>query len=162
MPRISLKKIDIIVSLLVIPVCLYVFYESARWPVIDGTGNATWVPRGDAVFLLAAAIAAARQSDTRPLAYDPEPARGGGPQPGPLGRGTDGRLHRHRGIRGLYCHGHSLHVRFRFCSGRAAVGAPDPLRGRGSRWNLYPFQDSPPSAASGRLVHLADRKNIKE
>ena len=56
MPRISLKKIDIIVSLLVIPVCLYVFYESTRWPVIDGTGNATWVPRGDAVFLLAAAL----------------------------------------------------------------------------------------------------------
>ena len=56
MPRISLKKIDIIVSLLVIPVCLYVFYESTRWPVIDGTGNATWVPRGDAVFLLAAAF----------------------------------------------------------------------------------------------------------
>jgi hypothetical protein len=54
MPKISLKKIDIIVSLLVIPVCLYVFYESARWPVIDGTGNATWVPRGDAFCLLAA------------------------------------------------------------------------------------------------------------
>jgi hypothetical protein len=56
MPKVSLKKIDIIVSLLVIPVCLYVFYESARWPVIDGTGNAAWVPRGDAVCLLAAAF----------------------------------------------------------------------------------------------------------
>lgn len=54
MPPISLKKIDIIVSLLVIPICLYVFYESARWPIIDGTGNATWVPRGDAFCLLAA------------------------------------------------------------------------------------------------------------
>ena len=54
MPKVSLKKIDIIVSLLVIPVCLYVFYESARWPVIDGTGNAAWVPRGDAICLLAA------------------------------------------------------------------------------------------------------------
>jgi hypothetical protein len=56
MPKISLKKIDIIVSLLVIPVCLYVFYESARWPVISGTGNAAWVPRGDAICLLAAAF----------------------------------------------------------------------------------------------------------
>jgi hypothetical protein len=56
MPKVSLKKIDIIVSLLVIPVCLYVFYESARWPVIDGTGNATWVPRGDATCLLVAAV----------------------------------------------------------------------------------------------------------
>lgn len=55
MPPISLKKVDIIVSLLIIPICLYVFYESARWPVIAGTGNATWVPRGDAVCLLAAA-----------------------------------------------------------------------------------------------------------
>ena len=54
MPKISLKKIDIIVSLFIIPVCLYVFYESARWPIIDGTGNATWVPRGDAFCLLAA------------------------------------------------------------------------------------------------------------
>ena len=54
MPKVSLKKVDIIVSLLVIPVCLYVFYESARWPIIDGTGNATWVPRGDAICLLAA------------------------------------------------------------------------------------------------------------
>ena len=56
MPPISLKKVDIIVSLLIIPICLYVFYESARWPVIDGTGNAAWVPRGDAVCLMAAAV----------------------------------------------------------------------------------------------------------
>jgi putative tricarboxylic transport membrane protein len=56
MPPISLKKVDIVVSLLVIPICLYVFYESARWPIIDGTGNATWVPRGDAACLMAMAI----------------------------------------------------------------------------------------------------------
>lgn len=56
MPKVSLKKIDIIVSLLVIPICLYVFYESSRWPIIDGTGNASWVPRGDAACLLAAAV----------------------------------------------------------------------------------------------------------
>jgi hypothetical protein len=56
MPPVSMKKVDIIVSLLVIPVCLYVFYESARWPVIDGTGNAAWVPRGDAACLMAAAV----------------------------------------------------------------------------------------------------------
>ena len=56
MPPISLKKIDIIVSLLIIPICLYVFYESARWPIISDTGNAAWVPRGDAVCLLAAGL----------------------------------------------------------------------------------------------------------
>jgi hypothetical protein len=56
MPPISLKKVDVIVSLLIIPICLYVFYESGRWPVIEGTGNATWVPVGDAVCLLAAAF----------------------------------------------------------------------------------------------------------
>ena len=56
MPPISMKKVDIIVSLLVIPICLYVFYESARWPIIADTGNATWIPRGDAVCLIAAAV----------------------------------------------------------------------------------------------------------
>jgi hypothetical protein len=56
MPKVSMKKVDIIVSLLVVPVCLYVFYESARWPIIADSGNAAWVPRGDAACLLAAAV----------------------------------------------------------------------------------------------------------
>ena len=56
MPPISLKKVDIIVSLLIIPICLYVFYESGRWPIISDTGNAAWIPRGDAACLMAAAF----------------------------------------------------------------------------------------------------------
>ena len=56
MPPISLKKVDIIVSLLIIPLCLYVFYESGRWPIISDTGNAAWIPRGDAACLMAAAV----------------------------------------------------------------------------------------------------------
>jgi hypothetical protein len=56
MPKVSMKKVDIIVSLLVVPVCLYVFYESARWPIIADSGNAAWVPRGDAACLMAAAV----------------------------------------------------------------------------------------------------------
>jgi len=56
MPPISLKKVDIIVSLLIIPLCLYVFYESGRWPIISETGNAAWIPRGDAACLMAAAV----------------------------------------------------------------------------------------------------------
>jgi hypothetical protein len=56
MPKVSMKKVDIIVSLLVVPVCIYVFYESARWPIIADSGNAVWVPRGDAACLMAAAV----------------------------------------------------------------------------------------------------------
>ncbi len=56
MARVSLKKVDIISSIIMIPVCLYVFYESARWPVPPDMGNPTWIPRGVAVCLLAAAL----------------------------------------------------------------------------------------------------------
>ena len=56
MPPISLKKVDIIVSLLLIPICLYVFYESGRWPVVSDAGNAAWIPRGVAVCLMVAAF----------------------------------------------------------------------------------------------------------
>lgn len=56
MPPISLKKVDIIVSLLLIPICLYVFYESGRWPVVSDSGNAAWIPRGVAVCLMVAAF----------------------------------------------------------------------------------------------------------
>lgn len=56
MPPISLKKVDIVVSFLIIPICLYVFYESWRWPVISGSGDAAWIPRGVAALLLAAAF----------------------------------------------------------------------------------------------------------
>ncbi|MBI2455093.1 MAG: tripartite tricarboxylate transporter TctB family protein [candidate division NC10 bacterium] len=56
MPPISLKKVDSIASLLVIPICLYVFYESGTWPIPPDMGNPAWIPRGVAVVLLAAAL----------------------------------------------------------------------------------------------------------
>jgi len=53
MPPVSLKKVDIVASLLVIPICLYVFYESGTWPIPPDMGNPAWIPRGVAVGLLA-------------------------------------------------------------------------------------------------------------
>ncbi len=56
MPPISLKKADVVCSLLVIPICLYVFYESGRWPIIPDMGNPAWIPRGVATCLLGGAL----------------------------------------------------------------------------------------------------------
>ena len=56
MPPVSLKKVDILSSLLVIPICLYVFYESGRWPILPDMGSPAWIPRGVAVCLLVAAL----------------------------------------------------------------------------------------------------------
>ncbi len=56
MPPVSLKKVDIVSSLLIIPICLYVFYESGRWPVIPDMGSPAWIPRGVAACLLGAAL----------------------------------------------------------------------------------------------------------
>ena len=33
MAKLTMKKADIIAGTIVIPICLYVFYESAQWPV---------------------------------------------------------------------------------------------------------------------------------
>jgi putative tricarboxylic transport membrane protein len=56
MPPVSMKKVDIISALLVIPVCVYVFYESGKWPILPDMGNPAWIPRGVAVCLLGAAL----------------------------------------------------------------------------------------------------------
>jgi putative tricarboxylic transport membrane protein len=56
MPAVSLKKVDIIASLLMIPVVAWVFYESARWPVPPDMGNPAWIPRGVALCLLGSAL----------------------------------------------------------------------------------------------------------
>ncbi|MBI4572934.1 MAG: tripartite tricarboxylate transporter TctB family protein [candidate division NC10 bacterium] len=55
MPPVSMKKVDIIAALLLLPVCLYVLYESGRWPLLPDLGNPAWIPRGVAVCLLLAA-----------------------------------------------------------------------------------------------------------
>jgi len=56
MPTISLKKVDIVASLLMIPVVAWVFYESARWPIPPDMGNPAWIPRGVALCLLVAVL----------------------------------------------------------------------------------------------------------
>lgn len=56
MPPVFLKKVDIISALLVIPICVYVFYESGRWPILPDMGNPAWIPRGVALCLLGAAL----------------------------------------------------------------------------------------------------------
>jgi hypothetical protein len=49
-----MKKADIIAVAIVIPICLYVFYESTRWPVPALSGRPFVIPRGVATFLLVA------------------------------------------------------------------------------------------------------------
>jgi hypothetical protein len=56
MPRVSMKKIDIIAALAVLPVCAWVFYESGRWPILPDLGNPAWIPRGVAVLLFGAGL----------------------------------------------------------------------------------------------------------
>lgn len=54
MPPISMKRVDILASLLLLPICGWVFYESGRWPRLPDLGNPAWIPRGVALCLLAA------------------------------------------------------------------------------------------------------------
>jgi len=55
MPGASMKKADILVALILVPLCLYVFYESGNWPQQALIGAPTLIPRGVALFLLIAA-----------------------------------------------------------------------------------------------------------
>ena len=52
MPRVSMKKADILVFLILVPICIYVFYESARWPKEALIGAPTLIPRGVSACLL--------------------------------------------------------------------------------------------------------------
>jgi Tripartite tricarboxylate transporter TctB family len=56
MPRVSMKKVDIIAALGIIPICVYVFYESGTWPILPDLGNPAWIPRAVATCLLGAAL----------------------------------------------------------------------------------------------------------
>ena len=51
----SMKKADILVSLIIVPICLYVFYESGKWPKQALIGAPTLIPWGVAACLLVAA-----------------------------------------------------------------------------------------------------------
>jgi len=55
MANLTMKKADIIAAVIVIPICLYVFYESGKWPVPALLGKPFVIPRGVATFLLVAA-----------------------------------------------------------------------------------------------------------
>ncbi len=52
MSNLTMKKADIIAAVIVIPICLYVFYESTKWPVPALLGRPFVIPRGVATFLL--------------------------------------------------------------------------------------------------------------
>src|SRR5512136_917632 len=56
MPHVSMRKIDILSALCLIPVCVYVFYESGTWPILPDLGSPSWIPRGVAALLLGAAV----------------------------------------------------------------------------------------------------------
>ena len=56
MANLTMKKADIIAAVIVIPICLYVFYESGKWPVPALLGRPFVIPRGVATFLLIAAL----------------------------------------------------------------------------------------------------------
>jgi len=56
MVNLTMKKADIIAAAIVIPICLYVFYESERWPVPALLGRPFIIPRGVATFLLVVAL----------------------------------------------------------------------------------------------------------
>jgi hypothetical protein len=56
MPPVSMKKVDTLSALCIIPICVYVFYESGRWPILPDLGSPAWIPRGVAILLLGAAL----------------------------------------------------------------------------------------------------------
>jgi putative tricarboxylic transport membrane protein len=51
----NMKKPDILAALVIIPMCLYVFYESGTWPIPALLGNPLLIPRLVAGCLLVAA-----------------------------------------------------------------------------------------------------------
>ena len=56
MSAVSMKKVDVLSACIVIPICLYVFYESGTWPILPDLGSPAWIPRGVAAILLGAAL----------------------------------------------------------------------------------------------------------
>jgi len=50
----TMKKADLAVVAIIVPICLYVFYESTKWPVVAALGRPFIIPRGVAGLLLIA------------------------------------------------------------------------------------------------------------
>ena len=54
MRPVSMKVVDIVAVALLLPVCLWVYYESQTWPLLPDMGDPRWIPRGVATCLLVA------------------------------------------------------------------------------------------------------------
>jgi hypothetical protein len=52
--RPSMKTVDIVAGVLLLPVCFWVYYESQTWPMLPDMGDPRWIPRGVATCLLLA------------------------------------------------------------------------------------------------------------
>ena len=52
--RPSMKTVDIVAVLLLLPVCFWVYYESQTWPILPDMGDPRWIPCGVATCLLLA------------------------------------------------------------------------------------------------------------
>jgi len=55
MANLSMKKADVLAALIIVPICLYVFYESGKWPLEATIGSPSLIPRGVAACVLFAA-----------------------------------------------------------------------------------------------------------
>jgi putative tricarboxylic transport membrane protein len=52
--RPSMKTVDIVAVILLLPVCIWVYYESQTWPILPDMGDPRWIPCGVATCLLLA------------------------------------------------------------------------------------------------------------
>ena len=52
--RPSMKTVDIVAVVLLLPVCFWVYYESQTWPMLPDMGDPRWIPCGVATCLLLA------------------------------------------------------------------------------------------------------------
>jgi hypothetical protein len=56
MRPVSMKKIDIAAVALLLPICVWVFYEAQTWPQLPDMGDPRWIPCGVAACLLVAIV----------------------------------------------------------------------------------------------------------
>jgi putative tricarboxylic transport membrane protein len=54
MRPVSMKTVDIVAVVLLLPICFWVYYESKTWPMLPDMGDPRWIPRGVATCLLLA------------------------------------------------------------------------------------------------------------
>jgi len=54
MRPVSMKTVDIVAVVFLLPICFWVYYESKTWPMLPDMGDPRWIPRGVAACLLVA------------------------------------------------------------------------------------------------------------